>query len=91
MAYFSNGSEGGILDEQCAECVLPDNCPCPVLWVQMDFNYKQLDKKGERTMVSDVLDCLINEKGECQMKIQLDKLYPKYHGKDTCREMLDAL
>lgn len=71
MAYFSNGTEGGILDEQCAECSVADHVPCPVLWVQMEYNYKQ-HTDGEKNIVSEVLNCLVNEKGQCQMKVIID-------------------
>lgn len=67
MAYFSNGSEGAILDNQCAECPLGEK-PCPIALAQQLFNYKQIDKNGERNVASEVLDTLINEHGICQMK-----------------------
>lgn len=67
MAYFSNGSEGAILDNQCAECPLGEK-PCPIALAQQLFNYKQIDKNGERNVAAEVLDSLINEEGICQMK-----------------------
>jgi len=74
MAYFANGTEGDYLDAQCCECVLPDDAPCPILFMQMTYNYKQFDNHGEKTEMSDVMNCLVNEKGICQMKLLLDKL-----------------
>lgn len=67
MAYFSNGCEGEILDKQCAECPVADDAPCPILYVQMTYNYEQI-VNGERSMVSDVMDCLIGDDGQCKMK-----------------------
>lgn len=73
MAYFPNGSAGEYLDNQCGECPLPMDAPCPILSVQLDYNYEQHDKEGLRTKVSEVLNRLVNEKGDCQMKPLLDK------------------
>lgn len=67
MAYFSNSTEGMILEEQCAECPVANDAPCPILWVQITYNYEQI-QNGERTKMSELMDCLVNEKGECQMK-----------------------
>jgi len=71
MAYFSNGTEGEILDAQCADCPVGSDfeAPCPVLFAQSNWNYKQIDKKGSRkTMAADILNVLVNEKGQCQMR-----------------------
>lgn len=73
MAYFANGAEGSILESQCSDCILPDDAPCPILWMQMEWNYDQLEN-GEETKVSEVMNLLIDEKGYCQMKPLLDKL-----------------
>ena len=70
MAYFSNGTEGEVLDEQCSECRLPG--ACPVLWVQTEYNYTQLNKKNKD--LRKAMNCLIDKKGNCQMKIQIDLL-----------------
>jgi hypothetical protein len=71
MAYFANGTEGSYLDEQCFDCPVgkdPD-APCPVLLVQSLWNYEQFDEKGNRVgPVKEILDTLINEKGDCQMR-----------------------
>lgn len=69
MAYFSNSGEGAILDEQCCECIIPDDDPCPMLLVQVMHNYDQKEKR-----VGDILNSLINEDGQCQMKPILDKI-----------------
>ena len=68
MAYFSNGSEGEILHNQCAECPIPDDAACPILWVQLNYNYQQLDKDGKETLTSEVMNCLVDRKGICKMK-----------------------
>jgi len=68
MAYFPNGSAGEILDNQCSECPIADDAPCPVLYVQMTYNYSQLDDEGEETLLSKAMNCLVNENGICQMK-----------------------
>lgn len=70
MAYFSNGSEGEILDQQCCDCIVNDDAPCPVLFVQMEFNYDQL-KKGNESLQK-AMNILIDKKGICQMKKVLD-------------------
>jgi len=75
MAYFSNSTDGSYLDDQCCDCPLADDAPCPILLAQIEWNYKQLDSKGEKTDVSEVLNLLINEKGDCQMKPILDKQF----------------
>ena len=94
MAYFSNGTEGMVLDEQCAECPIPDDAPCPILWVQITYNYEQI-KNGKETIVSDVLNCLVDKDGDCKMKPILDAMQStEYVGgeeRDTARLMLDNL
>lgn len=69
MAYFSNGCEGEVLDAQCAECPVgkPD-IGCPVALVQMLYNYDQLDERGEPNKLAELMNVLINEDGECQMR-----------------------
>ena len=60
MAYFSNGSEGMVLDEQCCDCI--DNAKgrwCPIRSLQVYYNYKQNDNKD----LTDAMNMLINEKG----------------------------
>ena len=64
MAYFPNGCAGEVLDNQCAEC-LPYE-PCPIAWVQMEYNYDQC-KDGQEKLAA-LLNCLVDEKGQCKMK-----------------------
>ena len=82
MAYFSNGTEGMYLDDQCADCPLPNDAPCPILLMQMIYNYKQLDSEGKKTLASEVMNTLIDKNGDCQMKPLLDK----HWGEDTKTE-----
>ena len=85
MAYFSNGTEGDILNQQCCDCPLPDDSPCPILLMQLTFNYKQIIN-GKPSLASEVMNTLVNKKGECQMKPLLDKDW----GKDTKTEDMFA-
>ena len=64
MAYFSNGTEGDILDRQCAECLPHD--PCPIAKVQVRFNYTQC-KKGQEELRR-CMNMLVDEEGQCLMK-----------------------
>jgi len=62
VAYFPNGISGVVLDEQCYECLPYD--PCPIAWVQTEFNYTQCNQPDmERLM-----NCLVDENGVCKMK-----------------------
>ena len=67
MAYFSNGTEGEILDEQCFECLhsIDDfTIYCPIAAVQAEFNYRQCKNPELKA----AMNFLIDEKGNCQMK-----------------------
>ena len=62
MAYFSNGSEGMVFDDQCQKCKYGKS-PCPIALVQMDYNYDQCrDTTGTATKI---LDILVSDKGVC--------------------------
>lgn len=67
MAYFPNGTAGTVLDEQCDKCLLLASDPCPILLVQLNYNYEQLDKEGKENKIGELLNCLVDEKGICQM------------------------
>lgn len=71
MAYFSNGSEGSYLDEQCDECAVANDAPCPVLFVQTHYNYDQLKDGNE--LLREAINMLVDEKGNCKMKTIIDK------------------
>lgn len=66
MAYFSNGTEGEKLDQQCDECPLGQG-PCPVFLVQMLHNYDQCDNEKLKA----AMNLLIDERGICQVRPQL--------------------
>jgi len=74
MAYFSNSSEGAVLDKQCEECPLEDysDKPCPVIIIQQLYNYDQLYKGNEQ--LKEAMNYLVNEKGICQIKLMVDNL-----------------
>ena len=76
MAYFSNGTEGMILDDQCSECLHADpDVGCPISLLQMNFNYEQ-NKTGNEKL-EEAMNYLINKDGVCQMKPLIDKHLPK--------------
>ena len=76
MGYFSNGSEGEYLDSQCGQCLhLYNDGACPVALVQHLYNYKQ--KKQLRK----ALNMLIDEHGDCHVKIAIDKYMSKTVGR----------
>lgn len=62
MAYFSNGSEGFVFDDQCAKCKFGQS-PCPIALVQLEYNYDQhKDTSGTATKI---LDTLVKDDGTC--------------------------
>jgi len=63
VAYFSNGTEGMIFDEECSNCIFGEK-PCPIALIQFTYNYDQC--RNEK--VKEILDMLVNQKGECSMK-----------------------
>ncbi len=73
MAYFANGTEGVILDEQCAECPVGEqiNSRCPVHTIQMIYNYDQLKKGNEQ--LREAMNVLVDDKGKCQMRVAILK------------------
>jgi hypothetical protein len=72
MAYFPNGQAGLYLDEQCMDCLHDDpDVGCPIAFIQMEYNYTQLDKGQEQ--LREALNYLVNEKGDCQLKPLINK------------------
>ncbi|MFB1500847.1 hypothetical protein [Thiocapsa sp. N5-Cardenillas] len=73
MAYFANGSEGGVLDAQCADCPIGSdpNAPCAVLLAQTLYNYKQIGN----ALAREILNVLIDDSGMCQMKKSIEKAH----------------
>jgi len=64
MAYFSNGTEGMVFDDQCARCKYGQH-PCPIALVQIDANYDQL--KDETGTARKILNHLVKQDGTCTM------------------------
>ena len=62
MAYFSNGTEGEVFDEQCSRCKYGDKS-CPIAAVQMMYNYDACNNKTARN----ILDTLVKDDGTCTM------------------------
>jgi hypothetical protein len=74
MAYFSNGSEGEYLSNQCAACPLGEK-PCPVLHVQLGFNYDQVAKGQEKLRAA--MNLLVDSGGKCQLRPLVLALVPE--------------
>lgn len=64
MAYFSNGSEGMVFDDQCARCKFGRH-PCPIAFVQIDANYDQ--HKDTSGTASKILGHLVKDDGTCMV------------------------
>lgn len=62
MAYFSSGTEGAVLDEQCSMCKYGDR-PCPIFWVQIEYNYDACNNETARKILND----LVKDDGTCEM------------------------
>jgi Fe-S-cluster-containing hydrogenase component 2 len=62
MAYFSNGTEGIVLDDQCSRCKLGDKA-CPIYGVQMSYNYDAVNND----VATNILNELVDDDGNCQM------------------------
>jgi hypothetical protein len=62
MAYFSNGTEGMVFDDQCAKCKYGQES-CPIALVQTEYNYEACNNKTARA----ILDILVKDDGTCAM------------------------
>lgn len=62
MAYFSNGTEGSVFDDQCARCKYGQQ-PCPIAWVQQEYNYAAVNNE----VASAILNDLVKDDGTCTM------------------------
>ena len=62
MAYFSNGSEGMVFDDQCAKCKYGKTY-CPVAFIQLTYNYDQCNNE----LACKIMNVLVDETGECQV------------------------
>lgn len=67
MAYFSNGSEGMVFEDQCAKCKYGAKA-CPIALVQMLYNYDAVkaENAGDNTATL-ILDSLVQNNGTCNM------------------------
>nr|WP_319268253.1 hypothetical protein [uncultured Draconibacterium sp.] len=63
MAYFSNGAEGAILDEQCSKCKYGEK-ECPIALAQLEYNYEAVNNH----VATSILNTIVDEKGVCQMR-----------------------
>ncbi len=63
MAYFSNGSEGMVFDEECSTCKYGEKA-CPIALVQVLYNYDACNVPVARK----ILDTLVADNGTCAMK-----------------------
>lgn len=62
MAYFSNSTDGDVLEMQCEDCPLGDK-PCPVKLVQLMHNYDQVGNDKLKA----AMELLIDKDGICQL------------------------
>ena len=62
MAYFSNGTEGMVFDEQCLVCKYGEDA-CPIAYVQQMFNYDACNNE----VATKILDYLVKPDGTCMM------------------------
>jgi len=63
MAYFANGCEGEVFDEECAGCIFGDK-PCPIAWITAEHNYSACNNPEARA----IMDKLVKQNGECCMR-----------------------
>jgi len=66
MAYFPNGTAGDILQKQCDKCLhgMNDSLICPVVQVQLTYNYEQIGNEDLQT----ALNILVDDAGTCRMR-----------------------
>ncbi len=63
MAYFSNSTEGLVLDAQCSKCKYGKEA-CPIALVQMTYNYEAVNNET----ATNILNGLVDKDGICQMR-----------------------
>ncbi|MHA2101448.1 MAG: hypothetical protein ACW99A_22565 [Candidatus Kariarchaeaceae archaeon] len=68
MAYFPNGTAGMVFDEQCCKCKYGE-LPCPVAWVQSNYNYEAVNNKT----ATKILDELVKNDGTCMVWEMMQK------------------
>lgn len=62
MAYFSNGTEGEVFEEQCCRCKYGRE-PCPIYQVQVFYNYDACNNE----VATKILNHLVEDDGTCAM------------------------
>lgn len=73
MAYFSNSTEGEILDNQCMQCKLYEE-GCPIAIVQELYNYDQITvENAGHPQMREAMNILIDESGICKMYVLVNK------------------
>ncbi len=82
MAYFQDGTESKILDEECRSCVLGQGT-CPIYLAQCLFNFEQMQDGQERLM--QILHLLIDDGGICQVKKLMANKVELRHGEKGLR------
>lgn len=87
MVYFSNGSEGDALDDQCIECLHNEDILglCPIVEIQMEYNYKQCDKNNKDLRAA--MNRLVDENAHCRMKPLINHIsvVTAQHNGGNCR------
>lgn len=73
MAYFANGTEGEVFDNQCGQCRYGDQ-PCPIAWVQTTYNHDACNNET----ATDILNYLVKQDGSCKMfELDQDHFYDR--------------
>ncbi len=62
MAYFNNGTEEMVFDEQCSKCRYGQK-PCPIAFAQTTYNYDAVNNET----ATKILNTLVKEPGVCTM------------------------
>jgi len=77
MAYFSNGSEGAVFENDCAGCLFGEDA-CPIAFVQINWNYEAA--RSENKVAGEILNHLVRQdektfeyKGCAMKKLLIDK------------------
>jgi|SaaInlLV_10m_DNA_2_1039722.scaffolds.fasta_scaffold07608_7 hypothetical protein len=82
MAYFSNGTDGMVLDDECSTCLIgkdPEQL-CPILFVQIENNYNAVNNE----VATNILNHLIDNNGKCAMKEIITEKSLITKGLSTC-------
>ncbi|MGE4194685.1 MAG: hypothetical protein AB7E51_14965 [Pseudodesulfovibrio sp.] len=78
MAYFSNGTEGEMWEEDnCCKCILGQES-CPVYLAQLHGNYDQMVDGEQKGLVAEILNILIPTREDgfadnCRLRLLMAK------------------